>query len=235
MSKKLVVWADRPSAVAPVVFWATSVTTDPTDSYGVRPIKGLVSHFAQGREIYGEGGEANLFFKVAAGVVRTCLYSHDGRRQIDAFYVASQVFGLEASLEYQLSAEAASDCTLISYRRRSLEKLAANNDAVSRQLISYAMRSMARSQHHSLLLGRGTAVEKVSAFLMEWAQHSPGAQIVALPLTRRDIADYLGLTLETVSRVFSQLSRSGVVELQTARQIRVKDPVALGELNSLTS
>jgi CRP/FNR family transcriptional regulator, nitrogen fixation regulation protein len=92
---------------------------------------------------------------------------------------------------------------------------------------------MARSQNHSLLLGRGTAVERLAAFLIEWAQHSPGAQTIALPLTRRDIADYLGLTLETVSRMFSQLSRNALIELPTARQIRFKDLAALRELNCL--
>jgi CRP/FNR family transcriptional regulator, nitrogen fixation regulation protein len=238
MSKKVAIVAHRRSALVPVAIapksWANAMARDQTDAYGVVPIKGVVSHLAQDREIYAEGEEASVFFKVVTGVVRTCSYLRDGRRQIDAFYVASEVFGLEAGIQYRLSAEAASDCTLISYRRRTLERLAANNDAVSRQLISFAMRSMARSQDHSLLLGRGTAVERLAAFLIEWAQHSPGAQTVALPLTRRDIADYLGLTLETVSRMFSQLSRNAVIELTTARQIRFKDVAALRELNCLT-
>ncbi len=237
MSKKVAIFAHPLAARVPVVFapdsWAQAMAKDRADAYGVLPIKGLVSHFVQDREIYGEGEEASVFFKVATGIVRTCSYLRDGRRQIDAFYVASQVFGLEASLQYRLSAEAVSDCTLISYPRRSLDLLSAKNYAVARQLTSYAMQSMARSQDHSLLLGRGTAVERVAAFLIEWAQYSRDSRTVTLPLTRRDIADYLGLTVETVSRMFSQLSRNAVIELLTARQIRFKDVAALRELNCL--
>jgi CRP/FNR family nitrogen fixation transcriptional regulator len=102
MSKKVAIFADRPSAVVPVVFalksWANAMASGQTDAYGVLPIKGVVSHLAQDREIYGEGEEASVFYKVVTGVVRTCSYLRNGRRQIDAFYVASEVFGLEAGI-----------------------------------------------------------------------------------------------------------------------------------------
>jgi CRP/FNR family transcriptional regulator, nitrogen fixation regulation protein len=203
-----------------------------TDWQDALPTLGAMSHFAQDREIYGEGDAAEIFFKVVAGVVRTCKFHSDGRRHIDAFYVAHDVFGFEAGSQYRLSAEAVCDCTLISFRRSGLESLAAQNDALTRQLFSYAMRSMARAQDHSLLLGRKNAIEKVAAFLLELAQQSPGAQTVALTMTRRDIADYLGLTIETVSRMLAQLERDAVIELPSARQIRFKNPTALHELNS---
>ena len=187
---------------------------------------------AQDREIYGESDKANAFFKVVSGVVRTCKFLSDGRRQIAAFYVEGDVFGFEPGAEYQLTAEAVCDCELISFRRHGLEKIAADNDALSRHLFSYALGGMTRAQDHALMLGRRSAVEKVAAFLMEWARHAPGAQTVALAMTRQDIADYLGLTIETVSRTLTQLERDDVIEIPTARRIRFKDRAALRELSA---
>jgi CRP/FNR family nitrogen fixation transcriptional regulator len=152
--------------------------------------------------------------------------------QIDAFYVAGEVFGLEAGDAHSLCAEAVSDCTVISYRRRGLETLAANDQALSRQLFSHAMKNLARAQEHSLSLGRRNAVEKVAAFLIELFEKAPDAKVITLAMTRQDIADYLGLTMETVSRTLSQLERDAFIELTTARQIRMKDRAALRGLDS---
>lgn len=236
MSTQLVASAGRASAMAPAVFartpWPSATADGQTGWDRTLPTPGPVLHVARDREIYAEGDAAGALFRVVTGVVRTCKFLSDGHRQIDAFHVAGDVFGFEIGAEYRLSAEAVCDCTLISYPRRGLENLAANNDALSRGLLSYAMRSMARAQDHSSLLGRRSAVAKVAAFLIEWAQHSPGAQTVALAMTRQDIADYLGLTIETVSRTLSQLERSAVIELPTTRQIRFRDPAALRQLNS---
>ena len=107
-----------------------------------------------------------------------------------------------------------------------------SSHALSRQMFAYAMQNMVRAQDHALLLGRKSAVEKVVAFLMEWAEHSPRSGTVALAMTRQDIADYLGLTIETVSRTLSQLERDAMIELPSARQIRFKDPAALRALNA---
>jgi len=193
---------------------------------------GPVLHFAQGREIYGEGDDAEVFFKVVSGVVRTCRFLSDGRRQIDAFHVAGEVFGFEAGEEHSFRAEAVNDCAVVSNRRRSLQKLAANNEAVSHQLFSHAMRSLARSQEHVLVLGRRSALEKVAAFLIEWAKRSNDGKTITLAMTRQDIADYLGLTIETVSRTFTQLEREAIIDIPTSREIRLRDIGALRDLNA---
>lgn len=200
-------------------------------SHGGLAMAGSVVHVMQDRSIYGEGDEAAAFFKVLDGVVRTCRFLDDGRRQIDGFHLVGDVFGLDAGTAYRLSAEAVCDCTLASYRRRSLEQLASCDAFISQQLFSVAMHGMARAQDHSRLLGRRSAVSKVAAFLIEWAAHSSSGEAVALAMTRQDIADYLGLTIETVSRTFSQLERDAVIELPTARQVRFKDLAALIKLN----
>ena len=218
--------------------WNDAATDGRIDRDDALAATGHLVQFAQDREIYGEGDKAAVFFKVVEGVVRTCKFLSDGRRQIDAFHVAGDVFGFEAGSEYRLSAEAVCNCRLTSHRRRGLEELAATDLALSQQLFSYAMRGMTRAQDHSLLLGRRSAVEKVAAFLVEWARHAGGrhtitlAQTITLAMTRQDIADYLGLTIETVSRTLSQLERDGVIEIPTARQIRLKDLAALHSLKS---
>ena len=193
---------------------------------------GSVLDFVRNREIYGEGCEADLFFRVLTGVVRTCKLLSDGRRQVDAFHVAGDVFGLELGARHGLSAEAVCDSTIISYRRREIATHAANSKRLSHQLFSYAMHSLARAQAHSLLLGRGTAIEKVAAFLTDWSAHSSQGEVVTLVMPRQDIADYLGLTTETVSRILSQLERRGLIERPTARQVRLKNRRTLRDLNS---
>ena len=210
---------------------ALSMRTPWTTETGL-PSIGSALHFTQDREIYGEGDAADALFKVVSGVVRTCKFLSDGRRLIDAFHVAGDIFGVEAGADYSFSSEAVCDCTVISYRRRGLEASASQDTSLSRELFSYAMRSLARAQVHALLLGRRSAVEKVAAFLVDWATHSTNTGTVTLEMTRQDIADYLGLTIETVSRTLSQFERDALIEFSTARQIHLKRPSALRELNS---
>lgn len=236
MSAQLALSTDQVTAASRTAFvptpWSTPVGDDLSDwTRGLRP-GGTVLNFTGDREIYGEGDSADMFFKVVSGVVRTCKFLADGRRQIDAFYVAGDLFGFEAGSEHRLSAEAVCDCTVIAYRRRGLDTLAAADQGVSQQLFSYAMHSLARAQEHSLLLGRRNALEKVAAFLVEWAEQSAGEDMVTLAMTRQDIADYLGLTIETVSRTLSQLERDDIIALPSARQILLKNPAALDDLNA---
>ncbi|HEV2677347.1 MAG TPA: helix-turn-helix domain-containing protein [Aliidongia sp.] len=193
---------------------------------------GPVLHFVQDQGIYGEGDAADALFKVVSGVVRTCKFLRDGRRLIDAFHVAGDVFGVEAGADYSFSSEAVCDCTVVSYRRRSLEASASKDTGLSLDLFSYAMRSLARAQVHALLLGRRSAVEKVAAFLVEWATHSTDTDTVMLEMARQDIADYLGLTIETVSRTLSQFERDRLIAFSSLRHIRLTEPAVLRALNS---
>jgi CRP/FNR family transcriptional regulator, nitrogen fixation regulation protein len=198
---------------------------------GLRAI-GSALHFDENRAIYAEGDDAALFFKVASGVVRTCSFLSDGRRQIDAFYSRGNVFGIELGAEHSLSAETVCDSTVISYRRRDLQALVANSEGFSQQLFSYAMQRLALAQRHAVLLGRRCAVEKLAAFLIDWAGYSPEGNVLTLEMPRRDIADYLGLTIETVSRTFAHLEDKALIALPTARRIWLRDLEGLRNLNS---
>jgi CRP/FNR family transcriptional regulator, nitrogen fixation regulation protein len=192
-----------------------------------QPQVGAVHNFSQDHEIFNEGAQADYYYKVVSGVVRTCKFLVDGRRQIDAFLIPGDVFGLESASEYRLCAEAVSDCTVIAYRKT---KITAGDPNLSQELLGFAMQNMVRAQSHSLLLGRHSAVEKVAGFLLDWAEKFCNQGTLSLAMTRQDIADYLGLTIETVSRTLSQLERDKVIELPSVRQIRLRNHDMLEDL-----
>lgn len=191
---------------------------------------GPVRNFPGGSEIYAEGNVADSLLKVLSGVVRTCKFKRDGRRQIDAFYLRDDVFGFETGIVHSLSAEAVSDCTLISYRRRDVVSLAAEHQGFAGQLYSYSLRALLRSQDHARILGHASAVEKLAAFLIECSDRSPTKNAILLGMSRSDIADYLGLTEETVSRGLTQLRLESFIELLSARHIRILDLTRLRAL-----
>lgn len=235
MSTQISFSANHGTAAVPAIFGHTPWTEDTTNPQRGRDralIAGPVQHFTQDQEIYGEGDDAQIFFKVISGVVRTCKFLGNGRRQIDAFYVPGDVFGFEPGSAHNFSAEAVCDCAVIAFRRHGVEILAVTDEGLSHQMLSYAMGSLARAQEHALMLGRKSAAEKLAAFLLEWAAHSPDSDVVSLAMARQDIADYLGLTIETVSRTLSQLEREGIIALPTTRRIRLKNVTALEDLSA---
>jgi CRP/FNR family nitrogen fixation transcriptional regulator len=194
---------------------------------------GSVTRFAEGGKIYSHGDASDFFFKVLSGTVRVCKFLSDGRRQIEAFHTAGDIFGMDLDATRQLSAEAVSDCTLICYRRRQVDVLAQQDGAVSRQLLRFAMENLAQLREHCLLLGRRGAAEKLAVFLLEWAGRSADPARVRLAMTRQDIADYLGLTIETVSRTFSQFERDGLIALDGTRAVHLCKPDALEAVAAL--
>ena len=222
--------AIRPTCPAPVALMGRTGCLGSSESHEPLRTAGSVVNFPEGREIFAQGEECEVFYKVVSGVVRTCKFLNDGRRQIESFHVAGEVFGFDLGDERQLSAESVSDCTLICYRRRSVESLGQKDGAVTRQLLQYAMQNLAHAQNHALLLGRRGAAEKVAAFLLDWADRSDQQGTVRLAMTRQDMADYLGLTIESVSRSLSQFERDGVIALPNARDVRIRSSEALEDL-----
>lgn len=184
-----------------------------------------IQKFGPDETIFDEGDEARCLYRVVSGMVRTCKFQSDGRRYIDAFYKAGDIFGFEMGAEHQIAAEAVTDCALVKLSRHGT-----NNDrTASAQLFDCAMQSLARTQAHAQLLGRGSAAQKLASFLLELlAGRAEG--MVELPMARHDIADYLGLTIETVSRTLAQMERENLLELITARKLRLLNRAALAEL-----
>jgi len=204
-----------------------------TDRSGVGlSLSGRSREFARGHEIFRDGADAEFFFMVQSGVVRTCKFLRDGRRQVGSFHAAGDVFGLEVGVKHTASAVAVCDCAVVSYRRASLESSAQHNGELTLQLLSHTMRNLERTQRHSTLLACGTAMERVASFLVDCSEQSPNAEFVTLEMTREDIADYLGLTIETISRSLLELERAGLIDRPTARRVRLVDPVRLRQLGS---
>src|SRR6266496_3993921 len=174
-------------------------------------------------EIYGEDEPAEYVYQVIRGAVRTYKLLSDGRRQIGAFHLPGDVFGLESGTTHRLAAEAIIDTTVRLVKRRSLEQAAESDVQVARKLWTMTAGELRHAEDHMLLLGRKNAMERVANFLLEMDRRLAVAGMMALPMSRRDIGDYLGLTLETVSRALSQLHGEGVLGFSGARQIVLRN------------
>ena len=188
--------------------------------------------YRKGAEIYGEKEPADYVYQVKVGAVRSYKLLSDGRRQIGAFHLASDIFGLENGGAHRFTAEAIVDTTVLLIKRRSLELVAESDAMVARNLLSMTTTNLQHAEDHMLLLGRKTSLERVAAFLIEMDKRLTAASVLALPMSRRDIADYLGLTLETVSRALSRLHELGILGFigTNQRQIVLLDRAQLATL-----
>jgi CRP/FNR family nitrogen fixation transcriptional regulator len=193
---------------------------------------GSVQSFAKDEEIFAEGDKAAYVYKVLSGVVRTSKLLSDGRRQIDAFHLAGDIFGIEAGDEYRFCAESVGNCVVVAYRRSHLAALTGSDAQLGEDMTMGMMRSLVRAQNHMLLLGRKSALEKIATFLLDMAERTADDSTLDLPMSRTDIADHLGLTIETVSRSFTQLERQGIIGLPSARRIVLSNRAALERLNA---
>ena len=189
--------------------------------------------YRKGSEIYGEKEPAEYVYQVKSGAVRSYKLLSDGRRQIGAFHLVGEIFGLENGSEHRSTTEAIVDTTVRLIKRQSLETVADSDAMVARNLLSMTTHNLQHAEDHVLLLGRKTSLERVAAFLLEMDKRLTAAGVMALPMSRRDIADYLGLTLETVSRALSRLHELGVLGFigNTQRQIVLLDRHQLASLD----
>ena len=189
--------------------------------------------YKKGSEIFGEKEPAEYVYQVMTGAVRSYKLLSDGRRQIGAFHLTGDIFGLEIGNEHRFTAEAVVDTTVRLMQRRSLERVARSDLVIARNLLSMTTNNLRHAEDHMLLLGRKTSLERVAAFLIEMDKRSTAVGILALPMCRRDIADYLGLTLETVSRALSRLHAMGILGFvgNNQRQIVLLDHGKLASLD----
>ena len=178
-------------------------------------------HYHPGTEIFGEAEPAEFIYQIVEGAVRSYKLLSDGRRQIGAFHLAGDIFGLENGDAHRFTAEAIVNTTVRFLKRRGVEDAAMGDMSVARDLLFLTTKNLQHAEDHMLLLGRKTSLEKVAAFLIEMDRRSTATGVMELPMCRRDIADYLGLTLETVSRAISILHSEGILTFvgQTQRRI----------------
>lgn len=200
-------------------------------SLGVFERMAFTGSYPLNTEIYGEEEPAEYLYKVISGAVRTYRMLENGRRQIAAFYVPGDVFGLETRDEHALSAEAVTQSKLLLVKRRDLLTLASQDNVIARLLWTLTAAELQRVQDHILLFAM-SAEQRVAGFLMEMARRLSTDDEVKLPMARRDIADYLGLTIETVSRSLTHLENTAAIKIPTSRRIQFCDYTALGRLSA---
>jgi CRP/FNR family nitrogen fixation transcriptional regulator len=190
--------------------------------------------YKEDAEIYGENDPAEYLYQIVRGAVRSYKMLSDGRRQIGAFHLAGDIFGFENGTIHRFTTEAVVETQVRFMKRRSLEAVANRDLLLAHDLLKMTTGHLQHAEEHMLLLGRKNSIERVAAFLLEMDRRLMHAGFFSLPMNRRDIADYLGLTLETVSRALSHFQTEQIVAFIDAkqRQIVLLDRKRLAELNA---
>lgn len=182
-----------------------------------------VTLFPADAVIYAQGEPAGPLYLVEFGTVRICRLTADGRRLVSAFHAAGEVFGFEAGHEHESYAESV-DGAGIRVLRPSW------GESPVGSLLVLALKSLARTQDHLMVLGRRNANERMAALLLDLAERQGDQKLVHLPMQRSDIADYLGITFETVSRILRALKDHGVIRLRSISDIEILDLAALQDM-----
>lgn len=172
--------------------------------------------------IFHEGDLCSRFYRVVEGTVRMCRFRHDGSRQIEAFYLPGDYFGFDIGREARFTAEATTNTALLAVDATSPRDYGDRSRIVNSAIWKLALDELHRSQNHALVLGYRHAHDRVLAFLEEITARLHRVSSIDLPMSRQDIADYLGLTIETVSRSFTDLSREGVIGMPRPRTVILK-------------
>jgi CRP-like cAMP-binding protein len=193
---------------------------------------GATIYYPRRTQIVHEDEAADRLYRIVSGTVCTYKILSDGRRQIGSFYLPGDVFGLESTEEHTLAAEAVTNVKLLIIKKSALTALAKQRAATINELLQLTARELARAQDRVLLLSSKSAQERIVGFLLEMSKRASLAEnSVDLPMSRQDIADYLGLTIETVSRTLWALENSGAIEISSRKRIAFRDRSALMRLH----
>jgi CRP/FNR family nitrogen fixation transcriptional regulator len=193
---------------------------------------GMKIRYARNETIFNDGDEAANCYKVISGAVRLCKHMADGRRQIADFLLAGDCFGFMQFGNYKFTAEAVGDVVLMCYPQGQVARLSGLMPNLRGRLLVLLSQRLLGMQDHLVMLGRQTAKERVASFLLHIAERSDAEEGLAfeLPMSRQDIADYLGLTIETVCRMLSELKRERVIAIPSLSQVVLNDMEALQAL-----
>jgi len=192
---------------------------------------GTKVRFARNTTIFNEGDDVAYTYKIVSGAVRLCKHTSNGRRQIADFLLAGDYFGFLQLGTYSFTAEAVSDVVVIAYPQRQIEQLSNTMPSMSRRLLTLLSQRLLGMQDHLVMLGRQAAKERVASFLLLLADRSEAdeGEAFEVPMSRQDIADYLGLTIETVCRALSDLKRAHLIAIPNIHQIVISDREGLQE------
>jgi CRP-like cAMP-binding protein len=185
------------------------------------------------REIHGQGDQATCCYRIVSGCVRVVKLMEDGRRQVGEFLLSGDLLGFHDLGTYDFAAEAVTDVVLRRYSRRMVDALAESNNSLARRLRDLASINLRTAHARMVMLGRKTASERIASFLIEMADRLPArlAGALDLPMSRTDMADHLGLTIETVCRVLAHLRRDGTIVIDRG-SLTIRDAEALDDMAS---
>jgi len=210
--------------------FSVCASLQPSDLAALDEIADRISVSA-GETLIDEGETAHHLFNITSGSVRIYKLLPDGRRQITGFLFAGDFIGLAAGEDYAFSAEAIEDATLCRFRKREYRALVRDCPELEAALLARATHELAAAQNQMLLLGRKTARERIASFLLDLPARDPIRPSidhhVRLPMTRMEIADYLGLTIETVSRELTKLKTSGLIRMLSLNELKIESPEQL--------
>ena len=186
----------------------------------------------KGETIFSDGEEAAYSYKVVSGIVRLSKYTQDGRRQIADFMLPGDHFGFMETERHSFTAEAVSDAIILAYPKSQLERLGEMIPTFRKYVLTLLSNSLLTARRHLVVLGRQSAKERVVSFFLRLAERTDvgAGDRLDLPMSRQDIADHLGLTIETVSRTISELKRDGLIVVPNLTQIILKNMAALRAL-----
>ena len=205
-------------------------TSSPVAGFASTHPRALETRLKAGAYLYFEGDEVEWLYLVKKGVLRLTRLLEDGRRQVIAFGYPGDVIGFPAEGLHHTDCDVLVDVKLQPYRLSCLEGTCRQED-IHRQLLKAALREISGMQDHFMMLGRKSAAEKVASFLCVLAdrvgEQVGGLTQMELPMKRTDIADFLGLTTETVCRTLTQLRKDGVIAIENIHTIIVLEPSAL--------
>jgi CRP-like cAMP-binding protein len=206
--------------------------SQPRDDLAALQSIGTRLRVRRGETIFNEGDAAEYSYRLVSGSVRLCRHRANGRRQIARFLFPGDLFALADLSEHSFTAEAVSDVVLIAYRQRQIAQLSDENPAIRHYFVKQLSRKASEMQHHLMVLGRQTAKERVASFLLALCDRIGSEEdgVIDVLMSRRDMADYLGLTLETVSRSISELKRERLIQAITSRNIKLLDIESLRAL-----
>jgi len=185
--------------------------------------------FGRNEIIYSKGDEARFSYRVIEGAVRLSRIFADGRRQIVNFFLPEETFGIELSLEYTSTAEAVGEVVALRCPRVCIAQLTEGNPDISHKRLAMLSKSLSAAERHVAMLGHQSARERVASFFLalEMQRRDDDEHTLDLPLSRQDIADYLGLTIETTCRALSELKRQGIIDAPSRRRIVIRDLAGL--------
>jgi CRP/FNR family nitrogen fixation transcriptional regulator len=230
---------DKTHFVAPMdakTFGSVDASVDFLEALGADPAlkrtlsalqRGPIS-FCRDNVIAGEGDATDYIFFVVKGVIRSCKTFKNGTRSIVAFYMPGDVFGW-SDLTQSLSVEAATDTKVRFIKRRALLFIASQDVRVANFLLTATSNKLSRAQEHGLLISR-SAKCRVAKFLIELWTRLGKAKYLDVPMSHQDIADHLGLTIETVSRAITDLERSGLITRVSRQRLLLQNRFALGRM-----